>query len=73
MNKWLTKKNWLELIVSIQDTIFEEAEYYGIYEPNIINVACSMIIIGMLEYSVVKILKCSILYWQKDIKLKILF
>ena len=50
--------NWIQLAIAIQTTIFDEAEYYGIYEPNIINTAFSMIGFKIIEFG-------STLLWQR--------
>lgn len=42
--------NWLELAIAAQITIFEEAEYYGIYDPNIINTAFNIISFKAIEF-----------------------
>jgi hypothetical protein len=45
--------SWIELIISAQ----EEVEYYGLYDPNIINVIISLICFKLIEYLGEKMLK----------------
>jgi hypothetical protein len=43
---YLLTTNWIELVISAS----EEIEYYGIYDPNIINVIISLICFQLIEY-----------------------
>ena len=45
----LMRTNWIELAIETQTVISEEAEYYGIYDPNLINTAFSMIGLKIIE------------------------
>ncbi|WP_172657344.1 hypothetical protein [Myxosarcina sp. GI1] len=40
----------MKLAISTQEAIIEEAEYYGIYDPSIINVGLSMMCFKLIEY-----------------------
>jgi hypothetical protein len=43
---YLLTTNWIELVISTS----EEVEYYGIYDPDIINVTISLICFQLIEY-----------------------
>jgi hypothetical protein len=47
---YLLIKNRIKLVVSVQEIACEELEYYGIYDPNIISVAVSIIFFKLIEY-----------------------
>jgi hypothetical protein len=43
---YLLTTNWIELVISAS----EEIEYYGIYDPNIINVTIGFLCFQLIEY-----------------------
>ena len=42
--------NWIQLAIATQIAISEEAEYYGIYDPNIINTAFTLAGFKAIEF-----------------------
>ena len=45
----LIKKNWIDWAIEAQIVIFEEAEYYGIYNPNLFDTTFWMVSLKLIE------------------------
>ena len=45
----LIKKNWVDWAIEAQIVIFEEAEYYGIYNPNLFDTTFWMVSLKLIE------------------------
>ena len=45
----LIKKNWIDWALEAQIVIFEEAEYYGIYNPNLFDTTFWMVSLKLIE------------------------
>ena len=45
----LIKKNWIDWAIEVQIVIFEEAEYYGIYNPNLFDTTFWMVSLKLIE------------------------
>ena len=45
----LIKKNWIDWVIEAQIVIFEEAEYYGVYDPNLFSTTFWMVSLKLIE------------------------
>ena len=45
----LIKKNWIDWAIEAQIVIFEEAEYYGVYDPNLFDTTFWMVSLKLIE------------------------